>query len=598
MGAHTGMAAAAAAAAADSQTVPPSHGHAADRSGGAVGSDSASSSSAARPSLSAWLKAKLNRPKPNTTAHEHSHSHSHSTHASSSLPPSHQMSSADERAARAPTADPPIPCTFVLSNLALYLFPPAIPIELDGETPTSPKQRKYFLVYTEYRRIALQDMLLVSLPYRMGITRNGGDFALRITDFTLHLRDGSSSLWLMAPPNGRSHLVECISDAYSNLMGLSLELHQVDYSGLISDILTGRIWPTVRELQIQRWAKAAPIKRGWLMHRTMHVWPATHGGPHAADTDAAASTATPTDWVKKYFVLTSDNFLLHFASSREFDAFQFLVSECVSSSSSSSSVSVSGPFPGSFADSQIDLAKSLYLRTAHIATEDGFEIIVYPRTSSMETKEGQEVREFGYTRHLFQIAPEENNTQPGGKDRILLVGSKVGASPHATAASVSFSAGVAPPMRVRVAADPAREAEVAHWLHSLRRAMKGPGLPNSPDPTPHEYPHSLSVAPPAPLDCVLSPDPEGVFGVGTPAKLRAASMTLTAAFTGAQPEFDASLEENEGNEREQTRPPSTSSARHQPERESAQMATASHDHQSPHHAYMYTHEPAHISELP
>lgn len=391
------------------------------------------------------------------------------TKTTSQPSPSHQMSTAEERAARAPQAEPPQPCTLVLTNLALYVFPPAIPIELDSD-PSSPvsspggtKQTKHFLVYTEYQRIALQDILLVSLPYRSGLTRHGTDFALRITDFALHLRDGDTTVWLQAPRNKRSRVVECISDAYSNLMGLPIEMTQPDYSELLYDILSKNIWTQIREMQIQKWALGKPIQAGYLFHRSLHVWPSLVDAPNGANSASSSAQpqkiemkmSAPSDWRRQWFVLSRDNYLLHFTSKEELDAFQYVAS-------SNNLSGASGKFPASFDCNQIDLSKSLYLRGSSVCP-DGFEIIVYPRASSMQSGSAHEhgtaaTLEYGYTRHLFQIPLPAVPSTTG----VQLVGSKT----HPAASTTERS----PQLHAYM------DTQVSAWLTALRQAMGGAGL--------------------------------------------------------------------------------------------------------------------------
>ena len=424
----------------------------------------------------------------------------------------------------APVAEPPEECAFVLSNLALYIFPPAIAIDLepsvnDGSVSSNRTQlTRYFLVYTEYRRIALQDLLLVSLPYRMGITSHGSDFALRITDFALHLRDGTSN-WLMAPKNGRSRLVESISDAYENLMGLHLEMNQVDYTTLIGDILSNRIWDEIRDLQIHRWANTVPIKSGYLFHRSIHVWP-NHPSDHNV-TDPSQielKMSDPSDWEKKWFVLTADNFLLHFSSPRELEAFQFIVTAALRDQNGPSSNKVNSKLPATFDYGQIDLSKSLYLRGSSVCP-DGFEIIVYPRSSSMrpsnDDANGNQstlthaTAKLGYTRHIFQIPPSNEATSSTTKastsgihSSIFQVGSRHPAlTPTPILATSSTLGDIS---RLGVSSAPSIDPQVHQWLKALSKATTGPGL-QSPQGD-HQPPTSIT------------PPIETLFNSATPTK--------------------------------------------------------------------------------
>ena len=460
--------------------------------------------------------------------------------------PSHQMSTAEERAARAPQAEPAQPCTLVLTNLALYVFPPAIPIELDSD-PSSPvsspggtKLTRHFLVYTEYQRIALQDVLLVSLPYRSGLTRHGADFALRITDFALHLRDGDTTVWLQAPRNKRSRVVECISDAYSNLMGLPLEMTQPDYSELLYDILSKSIWSQIREMQIQKWALEKPIIAGYLFHRSLHVWPSLVDTAKGANSGAQPQKiemkmSAPSDWRRQWFVLSRDNYLLHFTSKEELDAFQYVASSTNGLASSTSGGS-GGKFPASFDCAQIDLSKSLYLRGSSVCP-DGFEIIVYPRASSMQSGSAHEhgtaaTLEYGYTRHLFQIPLPAVPATTG----VQLVGSKSHPAVSTTERSPQLHAYM--------------DTQVSAWLTALRQAMGGAGVSAEKNRRGSESALALGGAAligevrerrrrDSEVDLVKQGDDaaaaalggktnrfSGTFGVGTPTSLRDAAFSL------------------------------------------------------------------------
>lgn len=508
------------------------------------------------------------------TAHTRSRSRSviNPVHSPTPAPvPSLSQPPPQPAAARAPTAPAPQPCTLVLSNLALYIFPPAIAVDLDPSPQSGPGPHapsiKYFLVYNEYRRISLADILLVSLPYRMGLTQQGTDFALRITDFALHLRDGDTTDWLQAPRNKRSQLVECISDAYENLMGLALEMQQVDYSQLIADILSHQIWSAIREMQIVRWATRKEIMSGYLYHRSLHVWPtaADTGENTPAVADAANANlrmSTPSEWRRKWFVLSQDNYLLHFNSPEEMAAFQFVAT---------ASTQHATKFPASFDCNQIDLSKSLYLRGATVCP-DGFEIIVYPRTSSMaassSTVDGAAadvvpnpaVLAFGYTRHLFQIPlpplPAASSVMLVASKPVHRIVSQVQATlPTAISTTNTTSSAMTPPratpdqyataLSSRTPALSAfMDGEVNKWLTALRTAMNGPGMASNNDETTTTNMHETngtahpnpaleqtqSVKMPPTSHELTVPIDDGLFSAGTPPGLRSPIYVPTTPF--------------------------------------------------------------------
>jgi len=357
---------------------------------------------------------------------------SHSRNGSASLSLSHNFASEAERAARAPTAPPPSPCTILLTNLALYVFPPAIAVEVEVPAEAAPEDgqgqaagadgneataaakpkpattrriTKHFLVYNEFLRVSLSDIALVSLPYRAGLTRAGGDFALRITDFAITLTErpegGASvvsglasagmvdgplrpfqSLWLQAPRNCRSLLVESLSDAIVCLTGRPVDISQPDYAQLIEDILSGqtraaatataaaaamdpkqpikhaaaedRLAAQVREAALMAtWKAKHVVHSGYLHHRATHVWPTIVSGSSARGSgsgDVSGSSGTDGDegaprislrsreassWSSRYFVVTGpeagdrwadtvERVLRHFATQQDMESWRYV----------------------------------------------------------------------------------------------------------------------------------------------------------------------------------------------------------------------------------------------------------------------------------
>lgn len=351
-------------------------------------------------------------------------------------------------------------------------------------------------------------------------------------------------MWLQAPRNGRSMVVESLSDAFENLTGRALEMQQVDYADLIADVLSsatvaqptspgmpavGRIPEAVHEAASAWWASRRFVRQGYLFHRSMHVYPAI---VEAAESTAAAASssssaaaapfriefrsAPATEWVHSFVGLTSDGRLMEFRSSQEFSSFAYVAS-------AANQGKTTGKFPSRLELNAIDLSRaSLFLRSAAAnVAPDGFELIVYPRSSSMAaqpatssadlsappssrrtlstSKEGihgsaiaaaatagaggvanqPAALEYGYTRHLFQVplppippsqlaAAAQAQGQQGlsaNQRRMQQQGS--------SAASSDASAAVAPPSKEHQKRLAIVEADLQAWMRALTFAMTG-----------------------------------------------------------------------------------------------------------------------------
>jgi hypothetical protein len=154
--------------------------------------------------------------------------------ASSTSAPTVKTQTSSTNASHCP---PPTQITLLITNFAVYVFTPAIF-----------KDGRYSLDLNTYKRYPLLEILLVSLPYRSGISYSGGDYALRINDFSLHLVD-DRTVWLLSPRGKRSMVVEVISDAYLQLSNTQLDMQQPDYTELIASILDQSIYSMIKEMQ-------------------------------------------------------------------------------------------------------------------------------------------------------------------------------------------------------------------------------------------------------------------------------------------------------------------------------------------------------------
>ena len=283
-------------------------------------------------------------------------------------------------------------------------------MELDGRL-------QQFLILNQYHRIALQDVLLVSLPYRSGISLTGGDYALRINEFCLHLRSGKN-VWLQSPAGRRSVVVEVLSDAYRALLGHSLQIDQPDYLQLVSALHDGSIVTAMKQMRMEWWAVHAPREQGWLVHRSLHE--------RSADVVSPTGNAVPVfeqehdrdGWSMRWFVLSRDNYLLQFTSPAELEAFRLVMSAADSAVHSSEGRLVSKKFPASFDCIEIDLTRAaVTMAAAAPAAGDasqlslnGFEVLVFPRGEAS----GTPVYDKGHTRHLFTVIPPFSEQMQAG----------------------------------------------------------------------------------------------------------------------------------------------------------------------------------------
>lgn len=118
--------------------------------------------------------------------------------------------------------------TFVITDRALYEFPPVI--NVDG---------KQFLILNQCKRHRLEDIKLVSLPFRTHASAEQ-DYALRADDFVVHFRS-DKLLWIDTHEGNRSPTVEMLSDAFMAFTKKNLELNYVDEIELIQALVDGTL---------------------------------------------------------------------------------------------------------------------------------------------------------------------------------------------------------------------------------------------------------------------------------------------------------------------------------------------------------------------
>ena len=317
---------------------------------------------------------------------------------------------------------PPRHSTPVLPSLPPPLSPCSSPTSRCTSCPPpslwtwARSELHYFLILNQYHRIALQDVLLVSLPYRSGVSLSGGDFALRINDFCLHLRSGKN-IWLQSPAGRRSGVVEVLSDAYRALLGHSLQMDQPDYLELVSALIDGSIVKAMKQMRMEWWAMHPAREQGWLIHRSAYERPPDVVSPTHTSAPVFEHEHDRDQWSMRWFVLTRDNYLLQFTSPAELEAFRLVMNAADSSVQSSKGRRISSKFPANFDCIEIDLTRAAVQHggvwpgvapaTDTKAADDwgsvgfGFEVLVFPRGEAS----GTPVYDKGHTRHLFTVIP-------------------------------------------------------------------------------------------------------------------------------------------------------------------------------------------------
>ena len=328
-----------------------------------------------------------------------------SSSASSSASSSNTNNGSSSSAFPAPT-----PCTLLITNLAVYILPPAIPMDVNGA-------QQYFLILNQYQRIALQDIMLLSLPYRSGISLSGGDYALRINDLCVHLRSGRN-FWLQSPKGRRSAFVEVLSDAYRALLNHSVQMDQPDYLQLVEALMDGSIVSAMKQMRLEFWATWPTREQGWLLHRSIGVRPPEVKSPTHTSVPVFENEHDKDGWSMRWFVLSADNYLLQFTSPAELEAFKVVISAADSAVHSSEGRKISAKLPVGFDCIEIDLTRSTIADWGegekvqpgssadasglpHLTAPAGFEILVFPR----DEVSGSPVYDKGHTRHLFTVIP-------------------------------------------------------------------------------------------------------------------------------------------------------------------------------------------------
>lgn len=118
----------------------------------------------------------------------------------------------------------------------MYTFPELV--DLEG---------KQFLVVNQSKSYRLDDILLVSLPFRTANPSADAEYALRADDFIVHFRSSKKQLWINSRPGQRSDLVEMISDAYKGYKNQNLTIIWEEESIIIQALVNNTISQFVKE---------------------------------------------------------------------------------------------------------------------------------------------------------------------------------------------------------------------------------------------------------------------------------------------------------------------------------------------------------------
>mmetsp|Transcript_25071 Transcript_25071/g.40474 ORF Transcript_25071/g.40474 Transcript_25071/m.40474 type:complete len:713 (+) Transcript_25071:287-2425(+) len=191
--------------------------------------------------------------------------------------------------------------TLVLTQHALYLFPPAMKVE-----------EKTFLVYNIYERFILQDLVMISRPYRKMRSEDGDDYAIRSDDVVLHWKTKKHT-WIRPPKGKGPELVEVISHQFYELTGIRLAIQSMDGGKLMDMIIDKSIQNEMDDVLIEFWGLHELVMQGWLWHFCYH---------RNRGEEPFKKIPKKPKWKREWFSLSSDNSLLRFKSPEEMAGFR------------------------------------------------------------------------------------------------------------------------------------------------------------------------------------------------------------------------------------------------------------------------------------
>eukprot|EP00475_Leptophrys_vorax_P044469 TRINITY_DN8913_c0_g2_i1.p1 TRINITY_DN8913_c0_g2~~TRINITY_DN8913_c0_g2_i1.p1 ORF type:complete len:362 (-),score=78.47 TRINITY_DN8913_c0_g2_i1:963-2048(-) len=198
----------------------------------------------------------------------------------------------------------------VLSNRAMYLFPPLLVTPVDELN-----SERSFLVYNSFDRFLIEEIALLSLPYASAVAQDGhSDYALRTEDFALHFHD-SKTLWIRAPSGRRSELGQAVAEAYSGVVGADLDLNHCDYKELIQWISDSTVGNFVTQVKCAHFTKQSSLFEGWL---TM----ASFKPENYSVLPVNSIISSLQIWQTRWFYLSRHD-LWHFANGEEVESYKF-----------------------------------------------------------------------------------------------------------------------------------------------------------------------------------------------------------------------------------------------------------------------------------
>jgi len=190
--------------------------------------------------------------------------------------------------------------TLVVTQYALYVFPPAMEID-----------EKMFLVYNVYERYMLQDLIMITRPYRNMRSEDGDEYAFRSNDLVLHWKR-NKHLWLRPPKSKGVEVAEVLSHLHFELTGIRLTIQSSDSVKLTDMIMNKKIKDQMDDVLIEYWGTHELVMQGWLWHYSYS----------RARSEEPVKMTKKINWKRQWFSLSSDNTLLRFDSPEKMAGFR------------------------------------------------------------------------------------------------------------------------------------------------------------------------------------------------------------------------------------------------------------------------------------
>ncbi|CEO96128.1 hypothetical protein PBRA_004818 [Plasmodiophora brassicae] len=127
------------------------------------------------------------------------------------------------------------------------------------------------IICTDVEQCPLEDVILVSLPYRSTAGDSLAEVALRTDDCALHLIS-FATVWLRIPAeHGRSQFVETLFDAYERLVADQLPIQQIDYDELLAQIQNGDLHEQIVGSRQVQWAHQPLLRTGTFLYQAIRL---------------------------------------------------------------------------------------------------------------------------------------------------------------------------------------------------------------------------------------------------------------------------------------------------------------------------------------